>query len=71
MIEDDTHDKLTKAYLEYFKVNELFESRNSQRTHRNARKWLREIRKLAKIRMDEIHDKHINKGKNQDQGTEQ
>ena len=25
MIDDDTHDKLTKAYLEYYKANEAFE----------------------------------------------
>ena len=58
MIEDDIHDKLTKAYLAYFKANEKFEARNSVRTHREARKWLREIRSLAKLRMDEIHLKH-------------
>ena len=58
MIEDDTHDKLTKAYLNYFKSNEKFEARNSVRTHREVRKWLREIRILAKIRMEEIHTKH-------------
>ena len=56
MIEDDTHDLLTKAYLEYFKANDAFESRLSHRTHAASRKWLREIRKLAKIRMDEIHE---------------
>ena len=55
---DDIHDLLTKAYMQYFKANEKFESRNSVRTHRESRKWLREIRKLAKMRMDEIHDKH-------------
>ncbi len=54
---DDTHDLLTKAYMEYFKVNETFEDRVSYRTHRASRKWLREIRKLSKIRMDEINDK--------------
>jgi hypothetical protein len=58
MIDDDTHDKLVKAYMEYFKANEKFESRNSVRTHREARKWLREIRNLAKDRMDEIHLTH-------------
>jgi len=58
MIEDDTHDKLTKAYMAYFKANEKFESRNSVRTHKESRRWLREIRKLAKDRMDEIHEKH-------------
>jgi hypothetical protein len=55
MIDDDTHDKLVKAYMEYFRANEKFESRKSVRTHREARKWLREIRNLSKDRMDEIH----------------
>lgn len=58
MIEDDIHDLLTKAYMNYFKANEKFERNNSIRTHREARKWLREIRTLAKKRMDEIHIKH-------------
>jgi hypothetical protein len=65
MIEDDTHDQLTKMYLEYFKENEKFESRNSVRTHLSARRCLREIRRLAKIRMEEIHIRHANKDKNQ------
>ena len=55
MIDDDIHDKLTKAYLEYFKANDAYESRKSHRTHASSRRWLREIRKLAKERMDEIH----------------
>ena len=58
MIEDDIHDKLTKAYLAYFKANEKFERNNSVRTHREVRRWLREIRTLAKQRMEEIHIKH-------------
>ena len=58
---DDTHDKLTKAYMAYFKANEKFEARNSVRTQRESRKWLREIRSLAKERMDEIHYKHNSK----------
>ena len=58
MNDDDTHDLLTKAYLAYFKANEKFEARNSVRTHRESRKWLREIRRLAKIRADEIHEVH-------------
>ena len=61
MSKDDTHDLLTKAYMEYFKANEKFESRNSVRTHRQSRKWLREIRTLAKMRMDEIHEKYQSK----------
>ena len=58
MIEDDVHDKLTQAYLEYYKANEKFEARNSVRTHRDVRRWLRIIRDLSKARMDEIHIKH-------------
>ena len=65
MIEDDVHDKLTKAYLAYFKANEKFEARNSFRTHRESRMWLREIRTLAKLRMEEIHKKYNTK---KDQG---
>ena len=56
MIEDDIHDQLTKAYLEYFKTNENFESRLSHRTHAASRRWLREIRRLAKLRQEEIHE---------------
>jgi hypothetical protein len=57
-MEDDIHDKLVEAYLEYFKANEKFELRNSVRTHRYVRKCLREIRKLAKIRSEQIHVHH-------------
>lgn len=65
---DDTHDKLVNAYLEYFKANEKFEQRLSVRTHRTSRRWLREIRTLAKERMEEIHKKHIEiKGENQNE----
>ena len=54
-MEDDAHDLLVKAYLDYFKANEKFEDRNSVRTHRAVRKCLRDIRALAKERADEIH----------------
>ena len=54
---DDTHDKLVQAYLAYFKANEKFEQRLSYRTHRESRKWLREIKNLSKIRAEEIHTK--------------
>ena len=54
----DVHDKLVEAYLQYFKANEKFEARNSVRTHRESRKFLREIRMYAKLRADEIHRKH-------------
>ena len=54
-MEDDIHDQLTKAYLEYYKANEAFEDRYSHRTHASSRRWLREIRRLSKLRMEEIH----------------
>ena len=58
-MEDDAHDLLVKAYLDYFKANEKFEQRNSVRTHRAVRKVLKNvIRTLAKERADEIHEKH-------------
>jgi len=60
-MEKDTHDKLVEAYLEYFKANEKFEARNSERTHRATRKWLRTIRSLAYDRMGEVHEKHLAK----------
>ena len=68
MIDDDTHDKLTKAYLEYFKANNAFVSRESHRTHLSSRRWLREIRKLAKERMDEIHNTYQTKKQAEKQG---
>ena len=57
-MEDDKHDLLVKAYLDYFTANEKFEQRNSVRTHRAVRKCLREIRTLAKERADEIQIHH-------------
>ena len=58
MTDDDTHDRLANAYLEYFRANERFERQNSVRTHRAVRKCLRNIRALAKERAEEIHLKH-------------
>ena len=69
MIEDDIHDQLTKAYLEYFKANEAFESRLSHRTHAASRKWLREIRRLAKLRQEEIHKTYLIKKEAEKKGT--
>lgn len=57
-MEDDVHDLLVKAYLDYFKANEKFERMNSVRTHRAVRKCLRDIRALAKERAEQIHILH-------------
>jgi hypothetical protein len=53
-IQDDTHDKLTKAYMAYFKANELFAERRSLATKVAARKALAEIRILARLRRKEL-----------------
>ena len=53
-IQDDTHDKLTKAYMEYFKANEKFAERRSLATKVAARKALAEIRILARTRRKEL-----------------
>ena len=58
---EETHDQLVQAYLEYFRANEQFERRNSVRTHRYVRKCLRDIRSLAKERMEEVHNKYLTK----------
>jgi len=47
MIEDDTHDKLTKAYIEYFKHNEKWQRRHSVRTYYATQKKLQEIKALS------------------------
>ena len=57
-MDNDIHDQLVQAYLDYFKANENFERKNSVRTHREVRKCLRVIRSLAKDRSEEIHIKH-------------
>ena len=63
MVNDDIHDQLTKAYMEYFKENDKFEQRNSVRTHTASRKWLREIR------MEEIRKKHVTTRKTKTKGS--
>ncbi len=57
--EDDTHDQLTKAYLEYFKANEAFMQRPGEIKRREARRWLSVIRKLALKRRQEIMETHL------------
>jgi len=59
MIEDDTHDKLVKAYLDYFALNEEFQQRPAELKRRKVRKKLIEITKLCRIRREEILQEHI------------
>jgi len=64
---DDTHDLLTKAYMQYYKANEAFEIRKSERTKRESRRWLSEIRRLCSTRRVEIMDDFTSNKKNQNQ----
>ena len=65
---DDTHDLLTKAYMNYFKYNEKFAKRPSRQNKIQARKWLSEIRKLGRTRRAEIvreYKQHKEKNRSQ------
>ena len=55
-----THDKLVKAYLEYFKANEQYREDYGSIPRRETRRWLREIRDSTKIRMNEVQDSYVN-----------
>ena len=50
---NDTHDQLVQAYLEYFKANEKWEQKRTYRTYYAAQQWLREIRRIVKVRLVE------------------
>jgi|TARA_Y100000389_G_scaffold192520_1_gene220071 hypothetical protein len=59
MNNDDTHDKIIKAVLEYFALNEIFQQRPAELKRRKVRKKLGELRDLCKVRRDEIMEEHI------------
>jgi|TARA_R110000851_G_scaffold147665_2_gene287644 hypothetical protein len=59
--DDDLHDQLARAFLEYFKANEVFIRRPSVAKRVAARKWLTTIMLLAKDRRQEILDSHRHK----------
>ena len=53
----DTHDRMIKAFQEYFKWQDRFEYRNSDEAGIKARYWLSEIRNEASKRRVEIQEK--------------
>jgi len=55
---DDIHDQLVKAYLDYFKKNEIWERRRSVRTYFEVQKCIRKVRELAEARNKEIRHQH-------------
>jgi hypothetical protein len=52
-MDNDTHDQLVQAYLEYFKANEKWEQKRTYRTYYAAQQWLREIRRIVNVRLVE------------------
>jgi hypothetical protein len=56
MIEDDIHDQLVKAYLEYFKANEIWERKKSVRTYFKVQQNIRKVRDIADARNKEIRE---------------
>ncbi len=53
----EAHDRMIKAFQEYFKWQERFEYRGSDEAGIKARYWLSEIRNEASIRRTEIQEK--------------
>jgi uncharacterized protein YggL (DUF469 family) len=59
----DTHDKLIKAFQEYFKWQNRFEHKGSDQAGVKARIALLEIKKLSMLRRQEIHNKRLERRK--------
>jgi hypothetical protein len=57
----DTHDRLIKAFQEYFKWQDKFEYGTSDAAGIKARYWLSEIRNEASVRRVEIQNKRQNR----------
>jgi hypothetical protein len=53
----DTHDRMIRAFQEYFKWQERFEYKRSDEAGIKARYWLSEIRREASTRRAEIQEK--------------
>ncbi len=53
----EAHDRMIKAFQEYFKWQERFEYKKSDEAGIKARYWLSEIRNEASIRRVEIQEK--------------
>lgn len=58
-IEDDIHDLMVKAFVEYSAANQKFELFGYMRAATEARNALTKITQLAKVRRQEIWDKRI------------
>jgi hypothetical protein len=54
MIVDDVHDKLVKAFLDYFTSNEIFQHYPSDKKRRVVRRHLSVIKELCFLRRKEV-----------------
>lgn len=59
--EKDTHRKLLDTFYEYFKVNQVWEIKETHTAGLEARKLLSEIRRLASLRRKEIQEVRLEK----------
>ena len=57
----ESHDKLIRAFQEYFKWQDKFEYGGSDAAGIKARYWLSEIRNFASTRRNEIQEKRQNR----------
>ena len=59
----DTHDRMIRAFQEYFKWQDRFEYKHSDEAGIKARFWLSEIRSEASKRRVEIQEKRAERRK--------
>lgn len=52
--DDDLHDQLVIAYLEYFEANQIWERKQTVRTYYEVQKCIRKVRDLSSERHREI-----------------
>lgn len=57
----EAHDRMIKAFQEYFKWQERFEYKGSDEAGIKARYWLSEIRNEASTRRVEIQEKRVSR----------
>lgn len=57
---DDTHDKLVKTYLEYFKTYDHYMERGTVRGYYAHQKNVRELYRLAKLLNKELQEEFYN-----------
>lgn len=65
----DSHDLLMKAFKLYFEANGKWEMKNTRAANIETRHWLSEIRRIAKMRREQIMNDRKNLGFKSDKTT--